>query len=149
MEAVKNEGPYKSIQHGVPVVHDWPPNIDAIRAVLPVTSRNIFAYDRKIYNPGGGRLPPELVAHERVHFRQHSEYKGGFEAWWERFLTDKKFRLDQEIPAHQVEWRSWLSQRQRTRQERRAVLKIMAKRLSAPMYGKIISMNQAKRVIQA
>jgi len=32
----------------VVVVNDWPPNIEDIRAVLPVSERNIFAYGHRI-----------------------------------------------------------------------------------------------------
>ncbi len=55
------------------IVNDWPTNIAAIRAVLPVTRGNIFAYGGKIYSPGSKTLAPELIAHEQVHFRQQGD----------------------------------------------------------------------------
>ncbi|MCK5089843.1 MAG: hypothetical protein KAQ88_07675 [Hyphomicrobiaceae bacterium] len=67
------------------VVNDWSPNIDEIRMVLPVTSRNIFAYDNKIFNPSGVKLGLELHAHEMVHFKQQAAI--GVEAWWTSFLV--------------------------------------------------------------
>lgn len=128
------------------IVNTWPPNIDAIRAVLPVTRDNIFAYDGKIYSPVAYILEPTLIAHERVHFAQQESI--GVDAWWDRFLKSKKFRLSQEIPAHQAEWRAFLSLNP-GRKQRRAHLKMMAKRLSAPMYGRLISTSEAKKVICA
>lgn len=65
------------------VVAGWPPNIEEIRAVLPVSERNIFAYGHTIYNPGGEKLPLELIAHEEVHFQQQAEE--GPVAWWKNF----------------------------------------------------------------
>jgi len=130
------------------IVNDWPPNIDAIRRFLPVTRNNIFAYDGKIYSPGSKTLPPELIAHEQVHFEQQSRI--GVLNWWDNFLIDKKFRLAQEIPAHQAEYRHMLENAP-SRQVRRRVkthgLKMLAKRLSDPMYGGIITMAEAKRRI--
>lgn len=128
------------------IVNAWPPNIHAIRAVLPVTRDNIFAYGGKIYSPGSWRLDPALIAHEQVHFLQQAEI--GVEAWWEMFLGSKKFRLEQEIPAHRAEWQYFLTQGP-GRKHRRVRLKQMAKRLSAPMYGRLLSTAAAKKAIAA
>ena len=126
-------------------MNNWPPNIRAIRAVLPVTRDNIFAYGGKIYAPGGSRLDSALIEHEKVHFGQQGQDP---DAWWEKFLKSKKFRLEQEIPAHQAEWREFLRSGP-GRKQHRVRLKQMAKRLSAPMYGRLISCAKAKQVISA
>lgn len=132
------------------VVEGWPPNITQIRAVLPVTRNNIFAYDGIIYSPSGTDLPPELHAHEAVHFAQQDNYPGGPAGWWDEFLASPKFRLKQEIPAHKAEYRHML-RNATSRQQRRFVkskgLKMLAKRLSAPMYGGIINLQTAMQEI--
>jgi hypothetical protein len=127
------------------VINDWPPNINEIRNVLPVTDRNIFAYDNKIFNPSGGKLPPELHAHEAVHFKQQAEI--GVEAWWQNFLEDPVFRLAQEIPAHKEEYRVYCLF-SRDRNERAKMLRRMGQRLAAPMYGGIITINEAMKAIR-
>ena len=126
------------------IVNDWPPNIDAIREVLPVSRFNIFAYGGIIYNPGGDRLPPWLIGHEKVHFAQQGRFPA---RWWEKYLKEPKFRLEQEIEAHQEEYRvfCWFN---RKRNRRRVHLKHMAKRLAAPMYGGIISADRARKLIK-
>ncbi len=132
-------------QMQVEVVHDWPPNIDEIRAVLPVTSRNIFAYDNKIFNPSGVKLPQELHAHEAVHFKQQDVI--GVEAWWVSFLGDVDFRLAQEIPAHKAEYRAFCKyNRDRNAQARK--LRELGTRLAAPMYGGIITPGEAMKRIR-
>lgn len=146
MSAVAEASTLVTNQHGARVVADWPPNIDEIREVLPVSQNNIFAYDEVIYNPGGGKLPPWLVEHEKVHFMQQAKYPGGVKSWWHRFLLDPVFRLKQEIPAHQLEFHVY-GKCGAPRNQRRVYLKGMAKRLSAPMYGNIISFHEAKRLI--
>jgi len=137
------------VEYPLEIVNGWPPNIDQIRFWLPaVTSRNIFAHGRKIYSPSGTKLPIWLIEHEKVHFYQQDHF-GGTQRWWQEFLMNAEFRLAQEIPAHQMEWRVWLAVMPRPRNERRIVLKQMAKRLSAPMYGSIISAAEAKKRITA
>ena len=129
-----------------PVVNDWPPNIDEIRAALPdVTERNIFAYDGKIFNPSGGKLGQELHAHEMVHFVQQAAI--GVEAWWVAFLADPKFRLAQEIPAHKAEYRTFCKYN-RDRNDQARFLRRLGQRLSAPMYGGIITTNEAMKRIR-
>ncbi len=80
---------------------EFPPNIDAIRAVLPLTGREIFAYGGIIYNPSGCRIGPELVAHEQVHFRQQGTRP---KRWWKKFLAHTEFRMEQELEAHRAEY---------------------------------------------
>ena len=127
------------------VVDTWPPNIEAIRAVLPVTDRNIFAYDHVIFNPSGGKLPPELHAHELVHFGQQDEI--GVEVWWDRFLAEPQFRLEQEIPAHKAEYHAYRLYH-KDRNDHARMLRALGKRLSAPMYGGIITTNEAMKAIR-
>ena len=127
----------------VEIVDDWPPNIEDIRAVLPVSDRNIFAYDGKIYNPGGGEITKELVAHEKVHFAQQGKLS---DLWWEKFLEDPAFRLAQEMPAHRAEYVEYC--RTNFDRNRRVVfLRILGKRLADPMYGGIIGVKEAMRKI--
>lgn len=132
------------------VLRDWPPNIDAIRKVLPVTEKNIFAYDGVIYCAGNDKLYPEIHAHEEVHFEQQRNHPGGAEGWWKDFLEDPRFRLEQEIPAHQAEYQHLLRNaphRNARRYIKKKGLKALAQRLAAPMYGKIISVPHAMRLI--
>lgn len=117
----------------------WPPNIVDIRAVLPVTDSNIFAYGDVIYNPGGGHLSLELIAHEQVHFRQ----QGGKPAtWWKKFLKSPDFRLEQEMEAHRAEYREFC-RNHRDRNHRSRYLRELGRRLAAPMYGGLITVREA------
>ncbi len=124
---------------------EWPPNIDAIRAVLPVTESNIFAWAGIIYNPGGGELSDELIVHEQVHFHQQRQ---GAAKWWNKFLTDPKFRLEQELPAHRAEYREFC-RNHRDRNARTRYLREISKRLAHPMYGGLITAVEAMKEILA
>lgn len=130
----------------------WPPNIECIRAVLPVSEGNIFAYGNVIFNPGGREIPPWLIAHEQVHFEQQRALsrwwrRNGAEVWWRRFLKDPAFRLEQELDAHRAEYREFCCIHS-DRNMRARGLQLMSKRLAAPMYGGLITFELAKKEIQ-
>ena len=132
----------------------WPPNIADIRAVLPVSENNIFAYGRVIYSPGGVEISPSLIAHEQVHFRQQAEFECSWwqklnrvEAWWKKFLASPEFRLEVELEAHREEHRVFC-QYTKDRNMRAQHLSLLAKRLAAPMYGGVITVGEARKAIQ-
>lgn len=127
------------------IVQDWPPNIDQIRKVLPVTKRNIFAFGNRIYSPSSKTLPEWLIEHEKVHFAQQEDY--GVRKWWTRFLKDPEFRLSQELPAHRREYQAFC-QRYADRNMRSMYLQEIGRRLAAPMYGSIITAREAVKEIR-
>lgn len=123
---------------------EYPPNYDQISKTFKLSGREIFAYDGVIYSPHTIMIPPELVAHEKVHFKQQSLI--GVEIWWDLYLKDAQFRLDQELEAHQVEYKTF-KQITKDRNEIAKYLHSIAARLSSEMYGKIITQAQAIRLI--
>lgn len=126
------------------VVVARPPLFDLISVRFNVAGRAVFyAWGDTIYNPGGVTIPPELMAHEAVHGRRQGS---DVEGWWRRYIDDPKFRLAEEIPAHVEEYR--LICQTGGRHERRAGLVNVARRLSSPLYGRLISLDEAKRVIR-
>lgn len=130
---------------GVEVVFGDPPNIGKIRqAGIPLSGREIFAWDGTIYNPSGGPVGAPLIAHERVHFKQQN---GDPEAWWERYLDDVEFRLEQEIESHRAEYREFCKT-VRQREKRVRFLSEIALRLSGPLYGGKITHREAMRRIK-
>ena len=122
----------------------FPPNIEEIRKVFPLTGEEIFAYGNTIYNPSGITLSPELQAHEEVHAKQQAFDPRG---WWDRYLIDPQFRLEQELEAHQVEYRTFC-RNHKDRNLRNRYLMAIAKRLSGPVYGSIVSQKEARKLIR-
>lgn len=130
---------------------EFPPNIDEIRAWYQVEGLNanmlnfaLFAYGDTIYHPSGGPIEPALRAHEEVHSQQQGN---NAEDWWYRYLREDKFRLEQEFEAHLIE----LHHRQAVainRHQRRAIFDGMTKRLSAPLYGNMITTRGAKAALK-
>lgn len=128
----------------IELVNDWPPNVADIRAVLPISDRNIFTYGGKIYSPGALTLPEPLIEHEKVHIQQQGRWH---KRWWRKYLRSKEFRLSQEIPAHKAEYRAYCVINADRNAQHRYLLQL-SQRLAAPMYGGIISATEAMREIR-
>lgn len=125
------------------IIMGFPPNIEQIRETFELSGNEIFAWDNIIYAPSKS-LPAWLVQHEIVHFRQQN---GDPESWWERYLTDTQFRIDQEIPAHKEEYRVFcLFEKDKNKHIKKKIE--LARRLSSKMYGNMMTMSQAMEVLQ-
>jgi hypothetical protein len=135
------------------IVAARPPNYDEVVARFPVASRpgTLFAHGDTIYSPSGPSVSPELIAHEEVHATQQSMCVGGVAVWWARYLSEPRFRFDQEVPAHQAEY-AWLCTNhdaRGSRKTRRFWLSRLAKRLSGPLYGGLVTFAEARRLIKS
>lgn len=124
-----------------------PPNIRAIHKAFPNVKDNetLFAYGYILYNPGKMRLSPDMWEHEEVHERQQKEF-GGSKEWWDKYIVDKEFRLSQEIEAYQAQYKM-MKQMIKDETIRLKLLETLAKLLSSPMYGRIISYEDAYYLI--
>lgn len=122
----------------------YPPNFGRIvKAIGRPPETAIYAWGDTIYIPSGqGNLPHHLIAHERVHFRQQ-EAIGGPKVWWDRYLVDVQFRLDQEVEAYRAQLASVQGA------VRSKLMPVVARHLSSPMYGSIISFGEAIRLLTA
>lgn len=121
------------------ILHTLPPNFAAINKAFNVRGKPvIFCYGSVIHNPSRIDVRPELIAHEMVHSTQQG---GDPKTWWERYIDDPCFRLDQEIGAHCAEYRSC---------HERGLDKMLdkiAKRLASPMYGNLIDFDRARAIL--
>jgi len=90
------------------------------------------------------KLPPWMIVHEEVHRKQQA---GNPEGWWAKYLIDPAFRFEQELEAHQAEYLAFCSI-ETDRNRKRVFLKGIARRLSAPMYGRVASFEKSKRLIK-
>lgn len=134
------------------IVSGTPPNFNAIAAVFPAARRKgtIFTYGETIYVNGVPELNPQLKAHEAVHMQRQREL-GGPESWWGRYLEDPAFRLQEELLAHRAEYRTAknLTPYDTNRNARASLLHFIAERLASPLYGAVVNVREAKRMILA
>lgn len=125
-----------------------PPNYDAICKKFDIKNNKgvVFTYGDTVYVPSGKPLTPDLEEHEGLHIEQQTAYEGGAEAWWDRYLEDTEFRLDQEIAAYGIQYK-FISENE-NRAGRRRALKFFTDSLSGPIYGRSITEERAKELIQ-
>lgn len=130
--------------HTMRVVNEEPPNIAAIDKVFNIRGKAVlYAYGDVIYNPLNYDIPPAVVEHERVHGARQSVI--GVEQWWEFYLDNPAFRLEEELLAHVCEYAHML---RGNRHARRAALKHVAFKLSSPLYGSMIRQKTAGEKIR-
>jgi len=128
------------------IVIDYPPNFEAIDAAFRVYGKQvIYAYGDKIYNPQNIEIHPALMEHEIVHCIRQNQTS--VDEWWEKYIANPSFRLAEEVLAHRAEY---LAQcRDAPRQRRRQLLKATAERLAHPLYGKLVTVKEAKLLLEA
>lgn len=129
------------------VIFDKPPNFAAIVAVFPgAASPGVsFCFGNTIFSPGGKYPLPHILAHEEVHSSR--QLAKGVEEWWTDYLASAEFRLTEEIPAHRAEYER--ATEGYSRNQRRMALRIVASKLSAKLYGNLVTTHEAKRLICA
>lgn len=123
-----------------------PPNFVAIAAVFPhvlTTYGVLYCWGDAIFNPDGVKITPSLAAHEEVHSIRQDGNPG---PWWDKYLDDPRFRFDEEVPAHIIEYATIYKSSHRA--HRRLHLKDIAGRLAGPLYGRLTSREAAIRLLK-
>lgn len=143
------------------IVVALPPNIDELDHVFGVrkmleTRAVWFCWGDTIYNPRDTVIPPETIAHERIHSaqqRMEAAGQAGIERWWGKYIGDPAFRLAQEVHAHAAEF-EYVARRSINdrapkgfRSAREWHLAQIALRLASPLYGGLVTLSEAKRLI--
>lgn len=128
------------------IVNGFPPNIEKIRAAFPVRRNTVYTYGDSIYAPGYDSLSKDLIEHERVHCAQQGS---DIEGWWDRYIADRDFRLSQEVEAYRKQYQAFKSSCGGSKTKCFQLLKYIATDLSGPMYGNLVGIFEAMRLIQS
>lgn len=126
------------------IVNSFPPNYEEVKKRFNIGIDVCFAYGDTIYNPSAVELLEHIIQHEEVHSKQ--QQKIGAEEWWKKYLINDVFRLEQEIPAYQKQYKVIKSVYNRA--YRRQMLDKLAHDLSGKMYGNLCTFERAKELIQ-
>jgi hypothetical protein len=132
------------------VIKLYPPNIEEIQKKFDVKGKKIiYSWGDKIYSPHPDFIiTPELFTHERVHSLNQTNIEKNIILWWEKYLDDVEFRLREELLAHIAEYKHHcLSTNDRNVRNR--YLNMVSMKLSSPIYGNMISQNQARKLINS
>lgn len=130
------------------IIHQRPPNFEQIAAAFPhvLTAKGVmFCYGTALYLPDGGSPSPSLMEHERVH-SERQLLRPTIDHWWADYIADEKYRFDEELAAHREEWR-YVHDHEVSKYNRKQHLRAIARRLSGPLYGHMVTMDEAKRMI--
>lgn len=138
---------------GLIVKVERPPLFYEIAAAFPMAHNDkvVFAWGETVFAPSGGTIPPAILAHEAVHGKRQLAI--GIETWWARYIDDVIFRLAEEIPAHQAEYQHHRNSPEGAkpvpgfRCKADWMLLQIAQRLAGPLYGRLVTMQEAKRLI--
>lgn len=124
------------------IKEEYPPNYDEILKVLEPEDA-IFCYGDVIYNPYKLSFDKSYEVHEEVHSLSQGGDPSG---WWDRYLKDPKFRLEEELVAHKTQY-DFLKGKDREKNNK--VVHQFALFLSSKMYGNLISYNDARKYLQS
>jgi len=102
----------------------------------------VFTHGDTIYASKPLDMPFHLVAHEITHVFQQT--KMGAKEWWKKYLEDEDFRLVQEIEAYQQQYKVAKAKNEATAA---LVLAKIAEDLSSEIYGNMIDVEAAKKLI--
>lgn len=90
-------------------------------------------------------ISPEKIVHEMVHIKQQT--KMGKELWWQLYLSQDTFRLEQEVEAYRSEY-SFLKRHVKDRELLHKLLLQISKHLSSEQYGDILTEIDARKLIR-
>lgn len=124
----------------------FPPNYEMIKLVFPNCAeyKPIFAYGDTIYNPFKIEITKDLEIHEEV----HSKRQGNNPAeWWGKYLSDREFRLQEEIIAYGTQY-AWVSKLDMKTEIKNWLKDQMAQALSSETYGNLLSYGEAESKIR-
>lgn len=115
------------------------PLMEKYAEIFKITGGTIFAYDDCIYTDK--ELPHDLLIHELIHLEQQK--RDGLDIWVDKYLNDPKQRLEYEIEAYKGQLQSIKDRNFRTK-----IRYESATNLSSPLYGGIISKEDALKLLK-
>ena len=122
-----------------------PPNIDSIRAAGLSDENSIFCYGDTLYVPHGKEVPADIQFHEQIHEQQQKVFSSP-EFWWQKYIVDKGFRLEEELKAYVAQFQ--FVKRFYKDKEQKEALDEFATNLSGPMYKIDLTFHKARTLIR-
>lgn len=137
------------------VLNTFPPNWNKIKEAFPnaEAEQAVFCYGDVVHSPFNSKVTRDLEVHEAVHSEQQGTDP---ETWWNKYLADPTFRLEQEIQAYGLQLFHLKNEKVKLDDGKggwkdgyrpsRVItwyLEQIAKTLSGPLYGNIIDYHKA------
>ncbi len=125
---------------------ELPPNYEEICKTLSPTSETVFTYGDTLHIPQNidlNRLEDHLLVHEEVHSKQQIDPV----EWWNKYLADPEFRLEQELQSYGAQY-AFIKQKNILAKWKKGFLERIAADLASPMYGNLLSQPEAMSQIR-
>lgn len=90
-------------------------------------------------------LPPDKIVHESIHLRQQKAMTP--QIWWQKFLDDPSFRLEQEVEAHRRE-AQFIRKNIKDRNAAFHYVREIAQNLSSKIYGELVTYSEAMALLK-
>jgi hypothetical protein len=128
----------------IEIINEKPPICDRLHKRFGVKWDEgiIIAFDSKIYCKK--EVDAQKIVHEKIHLDEQKRL--GNDAWWELYLTNDVFRLEQETMAYRAE-ANFIKKHVKNREHAAVFYRDIAKSFSSGVYGNIISQSEALRLI--
>lgn len=125
--------------------NEKPPIFPKIQEVFPYADWEevIIAYGDTIYS----KYPISLLKmeHELTHVRQQTDMDK--DLWWDQYLQNPSFRLEQEIEAYRAETKL-ACKVIKDKNQRFNYINALAEDLSSPLYGNVCTFSQALSLLK-
>lgn len=127
------------------ILEEYPPHYKRYKEKFPdlEKSQPLFAWKNQIYNPFKAKITPDLIVHEKVHFKQQGNYP---EEWLDKYLEDPQFRLEQEVEAYSAQYK--YCKELLPAKWSRKFLEGFARSLSGTLYNNMLSYGEAESKIR-
>lgn len=122
------------------------PNFQELKDKFGVGEETIIAYGDKIFVKGK-TMTSDLLVHELTHCERQNFSVDSAKRWFEMYLRDEKFRLQEEVIAYRRQYQ-FCCKVYKDRNKRNAILIALAKELSSARYGGIIKVSEAMECLQ-
>ncbi len=125
-----------------------PPIWDQANEMVELVYGTVFTYGDCIYNPDAVEISQDLLVHEQCHMKQQMYNETIAKIWWDKWFHDVQFRIEQEVAAYAAQYR-YICSVVKDKNARDKNLRILARMLSGPVYGNVISTIGAMEAIKA
>lgn len=129
----------------VTILNTKPPVFEQCKEMFGIDwDYTTFAYYPSIHTKDPNSLSDDIIQHEYIHLKRQKEI--GTEVWWEKYLTDNQFRLDEELLAYRRQY-NYLKERM-DRNELHRLVMFWSHTLGSKSYGFLIDPKIALKEIK-
>ncbi len=126
-----------------------PPEWDLIKEKFNLTENQhiLYTHGNCMYSPSKISPTDDLIRHEEVHAEQQGYSDDVAKLWWQRYIHDPVWRIEQEAEAYGAQY-YFLCQKYKDRNTRARYLAQMAYAISGPVYGNATTYAEASKMIR-